>query len=292
MPDISPITVLGHLIMMAGGLKLPTDDSSFEAPDKDQYGETKDLEKLTPAPPKLVPFFVFQTQDAQTIFQDSADEIGKQMQDFHDNACDAVKFSHGLARLQAKVKDLKVVAVSAIGAPGCLDFPKLEDNIKNAPCWASETEDNYTKYKEAVAAGVSTNFADWADNVMVPGLPWYPAFAAYPGPTAAPTPNIPMPLIACPSSSMTKITMASELKDAMVGELSGPPKDDDPDKQHEVLFDGIGTTLSLAFLLWMLSQQVMNVLGKGPVPSYAPPYVPVGPVLGGDNIATPGHLAA
>ena len=35
-----------------------------------------------------------------------------------------------------------------------------------------------------------------------------------------------------------------------------------------------------------------RVLGKGPVPSFAPPYVPVGPVVGGDNIAVPGHLLA
>jgi hypothetical protein len=33
-------------------------------------------------------------------------------------------------------------------------------------------------------------------------------------------------------------------------------------------------------------------MGSGPVPTYAPPYVPVGPVVMGDNIATPGHLMA
>ena len=34
------------------------------------------------------------------------------------------------------------------------------------------------------------------------------------------------------------------------------------------------------------------VLGKGPIPTFAPPFVPVGPVMGGDNIAAPGHLMA
>ena len=38
-------------------------------------------------------------------------------------------------------------------------------------------------------------------------------------------------------------------------------------------------------------QQVMLVLGKGPIPTFAPPFVPVGPVVSGDNIAAPGHLS-
>jgi hypothetical protein len=36
----------------------------------------------------------------------------------------------------------------------------------------------------------------------------------------------------------------------------------------------------------------MAVLGKGPIPSFAPPFVPVGPVVMGDNVGTPGHQAA
>ena len=54
----------------------------------------------------------------------------------------------------------------------------------------------------------------------------------------------------------------------------------------------IATVLSLAFLMWLPMQQVMLVMGKGPIPTFAPPFVPVGPVVGGDNIAAPGHLMA
>jgi hypothetical protein len=42
--------------------------------------------------------------------------------------------------------------------------------------------------------------------------------------------------------------------------------------------------------MWLPQQQVMLVMGKGPIPTFAPPFVPVGPVMGGDNIAVPGHL--
>jgi hypothetical protein len=35
---------------------------------------------------------------------------------------------------------------------------------------------------------------------------------------------------------------------------------------------------------------VTNVLGTGPVPTFAPPYVPVGPVVGGIANMPPGGL--
>ena len=99
-----------------------------------------------------------------------------------------------------------------------------------------------------------------------------------------------MPLIVCPSAKMTEIVTPDPMKDAMIDALDSDLKKADPDKQHEVLFESIATVLALAFLLWLPSQQIMLVMGKGPVPTFAPPYVPVGPVVAGDNIAAPGHL--
>jgi hypothetical protein len=150
---------------------------------------------------------------------------------------------------------------------------------------------NMQKHRDAVAKGVSKCFKDWQDKVIVPGLPWYPAFAAFPGPMAPPMPNVPTPLIACPSammSAMTPMTLKSEMDSA----LDGGMKEKDPTKQFEALHDAIGTVVAAAFLIWLPMQQVMLVMGKGPVPSFAPPYVPVGPVVGGDNSAAPGHLAS
>ena len=105
-------------------------------------------------------------------------------------------------------------------------------------------------------------------------------------------PNIPMPLITCVSSKMADIITPDTMKSEMGSALDGGLKDKDPEKQYEALHDGIATVLSLAFLMWLPMQQVMLVLGKGPIPSFAPPFVPVGPVVGGDNIAAPGHLMA
>src|SRR4029077_622845 len=107
---------------------------------------------------------------------------------------DAVVFAHTKWKALAKFKDIKIMAIAAIGAPGCLDGPELEADIKTAPTCAAFSGSK-AKHRDAVAKGVSKCFKDWQGMVTVPGLPWYPAFAAFPGPMAPPMPNIPTPLI-------------------------------------------------------------------------------------------------
>ena len=82
------------------------------------------------------------------------------------------------------------------------------------------------------------------------------------------------------------------MKTEMINALDSGLKNKDPDKHYEGLFEAIATVLSLAFLMWLPQQQVMLVLGKGQIPTFAPPFVPVGPVVGGDVISMPGHLMA
>jgi hypothetical protein len=296
MGNISFIPIIGKALMSMSH-KMPVESEQeyqWSQPSGDA-GDHYDNHALQPEDYIAIPTCIppmFEPQDMHSYFQDSCNEIGQLHHDFHDAALDGLDFAINVGfRLMAKFKDLQVASVSAIGSPGCLDGPEIENDVKNSPGMAAMSG-NEGKYRDAVAAGVSSCWANWADNVTVPGLPWYPAFAAYPGPMAPPTPNVPMPLIACVSSGMADITVPSTLKDAMVDELDGGIKDDDPDKHHETLFDAIGTVFALGALIWLAAQQVMNVLGKGPVPSFAPPYVPVGPVVGGDNIGIPGHLAA
>jgi len=288
MPPMTLMKPLGGLKFLSHGLKLPAQwkDPSGD-PGAKHYGDSlKPEEKI--AIPKLIPPW-FMPANMNSVHQKSCDEIGQNFKDFHDAMCDAIGFAHNMWKVQAKFKDLKIMAVSAIGAPGCLDGPELESLIKNAPMVAAFTG-NKAKHRDAVAKGVSKCWKDWQSKVTVPGLPWYPAFAAFPGPMAPPMPNVPTPLIACPSammSAMTPMTLKSEMDNALDGGL----KEKDPTKQFEALHDAIATVLAAAFLLWLPAQQVMNVLGKGPIPTFAPPYVPVGPVVGGDNLPIPGHLA-
>jgi len=204
---------------------------------------------------------------------------------FRNKLLDAVQFAHGMWRLQAHFQNVTVMAVTAIGTPGCLTGPQLAPQIRVAPqvaaCTGLEEE-----IVDAVADGVSANFYAWQSHVTVPGLPWYPAFAAFPGPMAPPMPNVPTPLIACPSSQQAKLMVASELARALKDSLPAAART----PLTEGLMDNLAACLALGFTMWLPSQQVMLVMGKGPVPSYAPPYVPVGPVVSGDIIAVAGHL--
>ena len=258
MPGISAIKILAHAKFASAMMKQPTDDSWEKPsgdPDAEQFDDSTSPVDNPPDPPKVFPPY-FSPQVMCKWHQQSCNEVGEAWKKFVEAAIDAVKFSHDLWKLQAKVKDLKVVAICAIGAPGCLDGPALKDNIKNAPSWAPLSGDHMDKYKKAVAEGVSKCFEDWQGKVTVPGLPWYPAFAAFPGPQMVPSPNIPMPLITCPSALMTAITLPATLKAEIVKALDGGVKQEDPDKQYETAFDAIATALALAFLMWLPSQQV------------------------------------
>src|SRR2546426_2902229 len=289
MPGLQPIKILGNLKFLSYGLKLPVD---FHAPSGTIPGKHYH-DAFTPedriAVPKLIPPWFFPAEVPNKYYQDTCDTVGKDFKDFHDAMIDAVVFAHNMWKLQAKFQSLQIMAVSAIGAPGCFDGPELESLIKNAPSCAAFTG-NMAKHRDAVAIGVSKCFKNWQDNVTVPGLPWYPAFAAFPGPMAPPMPNIPVPLIVCVSAKMADIIMPDPMKSEMDSALDGDLKSKDPDKHYEALHDAIATVLALAFLMWLPMQQVMLVLGKGPIPTFAPPFVPVGPVMAGDNIAIPGHL--
>jgi hypothetical protein len=197
--------------------------------------------------------------------------------EYSNKACTAIRSAISLWQVQAKFKDLKIMAVSAIGTPGCLDGPNLGGLAKPFCPQSTQWERDMTN---VVAPALGSAWATYQRSVIVPGLPWYPAFAAWPGPMAPPTPNIPTPFLALPQRSGHQI--ANDIKSLIKAASSVSYAD--------AVADAVSAGFLSGFLTWVSAVMVMNVLGKGPVPSFAPPYVPVGPVIGGDNIAVPGHL--
>lgn len=290
MPPLSPQKALGQPVFLAGGHKMPV---SFQRPSGDPEGQQysdafQPNDKI--ATPQLTPPW-FLPAEPNRYYQETCDKIGKNYKDFHDAMIDAVVFSHTLWKAQAKFQNIIINAVAAAGTPGCLDGPELEANIKSAPMVASFTG-NKAKHRDAVAKGVSKCFANWQKAVTVPMLPWYPAFAMFPGPMAAPVPNVPTPLAAAVSAAMpmivTPMPMASEMDNALDAGL----KREDKDKHYASLHKAIATVLALAFAEWLPKQQIIGVIGKGQIPTFAPPVVPAGPVVMGDIISTPGHLVS
>jgi hypothetical protein len=129
-----------------------------------------------------------------------------------------------------------------------------------------------------IGNSLGAGWLQFTSSISVPGLPWYPAFAAMPAPVAPPLPNVPCPLVAL---TMSRAQLgATMLKTTMAAQSSVP--------DHQALFGAIAEAFSKVLDLWLASTLVTNVLGTGPVPSFAPPYVPVGPVIGGVGNMPPG----
>ena len=193
-------------------------------------------------------------------------------------------FTAALATWKSSASFVGIVinSVTATGGPGCLIGAPLEPLMTSR--FATLGSDDRA-IATAAAQGISTNFTIWQNGVTVPGLPWYPTFAAFPGPVAPPTPNIPTPLIALGSAGLGLMTDSNALQAAMASAAGASLRD-----RAKPVFASIAPQVILQFQSKVLMSMVTNVLGTGPVPSFAPPYIPVAPVVGGTEISVPGSL--
>jgi peptidoglycan hydrolase-like protein with peptidoglycan-binding domain len=175
-----------------------------------------------------------------------------------------------------------VNGVTATGSPGCLIGAPLAP-LMTARFATLGGDDR--AIANAAAQGIGVNFATWQSGVTVPGLPWYPSFAAVPGPVGPPTPNIPSPVLALVSHGLFMMMDANALQNSMAASASASIRD-----RARPSFAAIAPLVIAQFQSKVLMSQVKGVIGTGPVPTFAPPYVPVGAVVGGTAISPPGAL--
>ncbi|MBI4849360.1 MAG: hypothetical protein HY808_12440 [Nitrospirae bacterium] len=115
-----------------------------------QYGDAFQPEEKSVAPVSPAPPNIFKPVSLNKYHIESVKVIGKKHSDFIDSACDAIGFAVDMWKLQAKFQNIIIMAVSAIGTPGCLSGPGLGAFIKSAPSFASATAQE-KKYAAAVA---------------------------------------------------------------------------------------------------------------------------------------------
>lgn len=140
------------------------------------------------------------------------------------------------------------------------------------------------RYSTAIATAISDGWQRYQTTIKIPGLHYYPEFAAYPGPFAPPKPNVPMPV--ADLAQVTKPISRTVLKAEMVRVF------DHPHAQFaDELFECIAGGFEQVFIRWQKVTMVTKVLGSGPVPNYAPPLVLAGPVVAGTAAMEPGGLA-
>ncbi|MBI5716430.1 MAG: hypothetical protein HZC37_01940 [Burkholderiales bacterium] len=139
---------------------------------------------------------------------------------------------------------------------------------------------------ERFAGAVAEAWALWHEAVRVPGLPWYPAFASFPGAQAVPTPNVPTPLAALVSAQAAALS-PDALKARIVQHLGAHAQQPGAAAAAEQFAQRFGAR----FAAWAATVMVRNVIGSGPVPSFKPPAVPAGPVVAGKIAEVPGSFA-
>lgn len=203
--------------------------------------------------------------------------------DWSELAWDATKIAVNTYWIpQAKIQNVTINAVSATCGVRCIQGPDLDQRIRSILL----SGDVPVAVADVFANAIAGALKDWQDSLTIPGLSWYPAFAAYPGPQAPPTPNIPTPLIALRSARQTELTSSERLASRIFEQFRGTtisPEARDAIQQFSQMS-------SKKFLTWITSAQVMNVLGQGTVPTFAPPTIPVGPVVAGNVIPRPGNI--
>jgi len=274
-PQAAMMQNLAKLKFQSFAIKLPTGWNQPQGPAGDQYRKAFKSDELA-AMPMPMPPALFLPATVNKYHVDTAKKISDQFTDFIDGICSAICSAWSQWQMAATLTGVMVNAVTAAG--GQVVGPPLFPLIMAS---APKSTPNMLKYSMAVANTISTGWLSYTATIKVPGLPWYPAFAAFPGPVAPPMPNVPVPVIAL--TQVTATMQMQMLKMQMIGALGDPMA-----PHHQQLFESIADAVEKCFQLWQTTTMVTNVLGMGPIPTFAPPVVPAGPVLGGMANMTPG----
>lgn len=274
-PQASMMKNLAKLAFKSHAIKLPVDWKQPTGEEGKQYVNAfKENERFAPPDPSKL----FIPASTNKYHIDTVKKNSDNFEKYIDGICDAI--CSAWSTFQSAATIVGVMIAGPVASVGQLVGMPLTPLILAQGPKASANEMKYTK---TIANVVGTAFTTWQSTVKVPGLPWYPAFAMVPSPVAPPMPNTPVPLVA-----LTQVPASMQdaaLKGQMVGQHG------DPKAQHSAeLFDSIAKAVNQCFTMWTATTMVTNVLGTGPVPTFAPPFVPGGPVVGGVGTMTPGGL--
>lgn len=275
-PQATMMQQLAKAQFMSFAIKLPVDWKQPQGEGAKQYGKAfKEGEHVgTVTPPTL-----FVPASTNKYHTDTVNKLSQQFNDYIDGICSAICSAWSQWQAAATMTGILIAGPTASGGQ-VVGMPLQPIIFGQGP----KTTPAELKFTNTIATVISNAWLTYTATIKVPGLPWYPAFAAFPSPVAPPTPNVPVPVVA-----LTQVTVAVSkmvLKGQMIGTHGDPLA-----PHHKELFDSIADAFEKCFQLWQTSTMVTNVLGTGPVPTFAPPVVPVGPVVGGMGTMTPGGFA-
>ncbi|HET9622637.1 MAG TPA: hypothetical protein VFP84_14795 [Kofleriaceae bacterium] len=274
-PQASAFQQLARAKFTTFNLVVPTNWKDPQGAAGDHYSRAFKPEERSTAPgaPPL-----FQAASSNKYHTDTQKmHIGK-IGGFIDGVSSAICSAWGKWQMGASIAGVVVAGPTATG--GQLLGPPLTPLILAE---APKSTPQEAKYSNVIAQVIGTGWLTFTATVKVPGLPLYPLFATMASPVAPPTPNTPVPFAAL---TQLPISISCQtMKMQMIAQLADPTA-----PFHKELFESICDAFEKSYNAWKVSTQVTKMLGTGPVPTFAPPLVPAGPVVGGVANMPPGGL--
>jgi hypothetical protein len=266
---------LSKLQFISHGIKLPHQWPGWDKHYQKAFAQNEMSVTVQPLSPSTAGFLASSVNAYHAATQKKISELHFNFMDGISQAIiGAWKQFHQLATFSG------VVVNGPIATGGTMAGPNLQPLITALAPQSTKMNQLYSK---VIAQAIGENFQQFIATIKVPGLPWYPSFAAFPGPMSPPTPNIPAPLATL--TNVPAMISQSVLGKKMVALLNQAKA-----LHHMELFDGVAAAFEKCVNMWLATTMVTNVLATGAVPTFAPPVVPAGPVVGGVGNSTPGGL--
>ena len=274
-PQASVYQQLARAKFTSFNLTVPTNWKDPQGAAGDQYGRAFKPEERSTAPgmPPL-----FQAATANKYHTDTQKmHIGK-IGGFIDGVSSAI--CDAWDKWQKAATMAGVIINGPVAAGGQLIGPELTPLILASAPKSSPQE---AKFSNVIAQVIGRSWLTFTATVKVAPMPIYPLFAMMTSPVAPPTPNTPIPFGVLTQVPVSISCMA--MKSQMVAQLGDPNA-----PFHAELFESICDAFEKSYNAWKLTTQVTKILGAGPVPTFAPPVVPAGPVVNGIGAMGPGGL--
>ena len=182
---------------------------------------------------------------------------------------------------KARIQGGQVRGPAAILTPGSL---VSETDIQMRMLQILGTSEVPRETATAVAEILAAAWKEWAAGFQMQIPTAFPTFAAFPGPAAPPTPAVNPHALSQGSSagevSLKAPVLANRLSAALRTHAS-KATEGSPDEAIKSL----ATWVDSSFTEWKALVKLVGLTGKGQVATFAPPYVPVGPVTSGETIS-------
>lgn len=276
-PQATVMQQFARLKFTSFALRVPTNwQDPTGDPAAKQYGQAfSDSEKATV--PHVPPLFIAASPnkyhtDTQGML---IDKIGSFLDKTCSAICQAWSTWQSTATMSAFLVNGPTLSLGKLVGPPW-DLPIMGSGANSTP--------NLLKFTNVIASVINQAWTLFQATVTLASpFPAYPAFAAFPGPMAPPMPSLPIPFMTFFQVPVS--LQAPLLKTQMISQLGDPQAPFAPQ-----IFEAIATAFQQCFDIWKGTTIVNNILGEGPIPTFAPPFVPVGPVVMGTATMPPGGI--